>query len=360
MAFDAFWLVLASLLAVPLSWCLPRRFAMDAVAVFSVAALAAVSWRSALWLLGSSALTVGALAWARHVSRPGLIHAACAVVLTLGLLLPREFRGWELAGVAYFTLRNLHVLLEGWMGRGQRPGLREMWRYQCFLPVLLVGPIHRLAPFQRELNIRRFDWRELALGAERALLGLAMATILGTSLLMPLQGAMVARWGGEGHFWAGWALSALQWVQLYAVFAGLSGFAVGVSRMMGIRMEENFDRPFQSTSLLDFWQRWHISLSTWCRDHVFHPVSAATRQPVLGLAAAMLVIGLWHETSFYYVLWSAWQVLGIVLNRLLIGWAQRPGLSWPEPVRAWLAPVCVLAYLSLARPVILALLQSGS
>jgi alginate O-acetyltransferase complex protein AlgI len=351
------WLVLASLCAVPLSWLLPRRWAMDGVAAFSVLALAAVSWPSAMWLLLSSAMTVGALRLAAQVRRPGWVHAGCAAVLVCGFVLPRERPGWEMAGAAYFTLRNLHVLLDGWMGRTQGPGLREMWRYQCFLPVLAVGPIHRLASFSRELAIRRLAPADLAQGAERALLGLAMATILGSSLMQPWLRAWGPKAEGPDAFWWVWALSAAQWIQLYLVFAGLSGFAVGVSRMMGIRLEENFDRPFLSRSLLDFWQRWHISLSSWCRDYVFQPVSVATRSPFWGLMAAMLVIGLWHEASVYYVLWSAWQVIGMVLNRQLVAWSSRRGWRLHARWQACLAPVCVLGWLSLARPVLQALIR---
>jgi alginate O-acetyltransferase complex protein AlgI len=279
--------------------------------------------------------------------------AAWSTVLLAGLLIPRERPSWELVGAAYYTLRNLHVLLDGWMERDRLPTLREMLRYQFFLPVLVVGPIHRLPNFRRALNQRRLNHTDLALGAERALLGLAQVTIVGTVLMQPVQ-----RWAARGveGFWEYWLLSAVEWVQLYFVFAGLSSFAVGASRMMGLTIEENFDRPFAARSLLDFWTRWHISLSRWCRDYVFQPVTAALRSPLAGLAAAMLAIGLWHETSAYYVLWGLWQVVGIVLNRVVLVQAERHGLVLPSWLGAILAPVLLLAWLSLARPVIQMLL----
>jgi alginate O-acetyltransferase complex protein AlgI len=276
-------------------------------------------------------------------------------VLLAGLLAPREWPAWQLLGAAYFTLRNLHVLLDGWMSGSQGPGLRAMLQYQFFLPVLVAGPIHRFPNFRRALSYRRFDRTEIAAGAERALLGLAQATILGVALMGRTPVVLGAP--GQG-FWSDWALSAAGWIQLYFVFAGLSSFAVGVSRMMGIAIEENFNNPFASRSLLEFWTRWHMSLSFWARDYVFQPVSAATRQPIVGLAAAMLVIGIWHETSIYYVLWSGWQVTGVVLNRLLSAWADRRGFHLSDRLRSLMGPLAVLGWLSLAQPLIATTLSS--
>jgi D-alanyl-lipoteichoic acid acyltransferase DltB (MBOAT superfamily) len=151
-----------------------------------------------------------------------------------------------------------------------------------------------------------------------------------------------------------WGYSAREWIWLYFVFAGYSSIALGISMMIGLRLEENFNRPWAARNLIDFWMRWHMSLTQWCRDYVFRPVAAITRSPIAGLCAAMLVIGLWHEFSAYYVLWATWQVLGILLTRLadrLFGFERMP-----RAVGTVLGPISVLAWLSLARPVLARLL----
>jgi alginate O-acetyltransferase complex protein AlgI len=261
--------------------------------------------------------------------------------------------------MAYATLRNLHVLAEVWMRHLRAPRLRAMLRYQLFVPVMIVGPINLMPSFERELALRRFHREDLAVGAERALIGLAMATVLISKGVLAIGFWAVALSYHLPPFAAEWLLSAVDWVRIYCVFAGLSSFAIGVARMMGIRIAENFDRPFVSRSLMEFWTRWHISLSNWCRDYVFRPLTAATRQPVLGLAAAMVAIGLWHDTSFYYIAWGLWQAAGIALNRMLIGQARRLRMTVPSRMAAVLGPLAVFAWLSLARPVVHLLARHG-
>lgn len=352
-------LCLGALCCVPIIWVVPRAYAPDAVALFTALVLSSMSLPSAAWLVGSACLTHGALRLSRRIRRPGAVLAPVGLILVAVFLVGRERPAWQLVGMAYVTLRNLHLLVEGWMGSDELPAnLREMLRYHLFLPVLGVGPIHRFPSFRRSLRTRRFEPSELARGAERALFGMATATVLGTAVMAKAQAQLLPLLSSLPAFWADFAASVLDWVQLYLVFAGLSGFAIGAALMMGLRVEENFNRPFAATSLLDFWSRWHISLTTWCRDYVFQPVTAATRRPLIGLTAAMVVVGLWHETSVYYLLWSAWQVLGIVLNRLAIRLMDRRGLSVPVPVLRLAAPVLILGWLALARPAITRFLEA--
>jgi alginate O-acetyltransferase complex protein AlgI len=353
MAAETLFLLVAALLAVPLCWLLPTRLRDDGISIYTILVIAILSFPTAVWLVVSSTLTIFTLSRSARSPRPNALYAGAAVILVAGLLIPRDLEQWQLVGAAYFTLRNLHVLLDGWMGRNIiTPSLRQMMHYQFFLPLVAVGPIHRMPTFLRSLRMRRLHGASLAAGAERALLGLAMASILGAGLMGSVEYRAAAALTEAPLFIRDWAGSALDWVQLYFVFAGLSSFAIGLSLMMGIKIEENFNRPLQSRDLLDFWTRWHMSLSLWCRDYVFQPVTAATRRPFLGLAAAMLAIGLWHETSAYYVMWSAWQILGIALNRLLISSMISRGLALPGFAAKILSPFAILAWLSIAKPVI--------
>ena len=214
---------------------------------------------------------------------------------------------------------------------------------------MVVGPIHRFQNFERQATRRRWDAADFFSGAERLLIGAFMAYVLARlvsgeargldQLLMPC-GSFITSWGG----------SALSWVVLYFSFAGMTAMALGIALMMGIRLEENFDAPWRAGSLLEFWKRWHMTLSNWVLDYVFRPILAITRSPLAGLVAAMLAIGLWHEFSLYYVLWSGWQVAGVVLTRLAGRYA--PGMRLRGMARAIVAPVAILGWLSLARPVI--------
>jgi alginate O-acetyltransferase complex protein AlgI len=154
-----------------------------------------------------------------------------------------------------------------------------------------------------------------------------------------------------------WLASAIDWLYIYATFAGLTGIALGFCLMMGLRLEENFNRPWLARDLVQFWTRWHMTLSHWCRDYVYQPVAMWLKSPLIGIFCAMLVLGLWHGTSWYYVLWGPYQAIGIALSH---GYARsndplRLG-RLPEAVKAMLAPLAILAWVSSARPVIAAII----
>ena len=184
----------------------------------------------------------------------------------------------------------------------------------------------------------------VGLGFERVLLGLILYYVIsGTGMSM-----MIATAGNHlsalPRFLELWGMSALSWVHLFFAFAGSSHIALGISLMSGLVLEENFNRPWMARNLLDFWTRWHMTLTRWVQDYVYQPVVGLTRKPVIGLLLAMLVIGLWHAFSLYYVLWAVWQSLGIVLSRQL-------KVRLPDGRFAQIGgPLAVLAWLSAARP----------
>lgn len=350
-------MLLASLALVPITRLVPAGRFADVVAGVSACAIFALSPLSALWLVASSTIIWAAMIVGDRSGRRDLVTALCTVVLVLALLLSRTESMFLWVGAAYFTLRNLHLLFDWWMGRLENPGLPRIQRYQLFLPVIVAGPIHRFQNFERQLARRRVDNSELASGAERVLLGLAQALLLGNWLVKIIDRLVEQSGYPANPFMAQWCASILDWAALYFIFAGFSSIALGLSLMLGLRLEENFNRPYLARNLIDFWSRWHITLSQWCRDYVFQPVTAVTRSPVLGVFAAMVAIGVWHEVSVYYLVWSGWQALGLILTRLTQKLLSRPGTpKLPDSLFRFLGPLVVLGWLSLARPVITLLL----
>ena len=203
---------------------------------------------------------------------------------------------WAIVGIAYSTLRHIHVLIEYYLRRIPTPTLRDYARYHLLLPVMLAGPIHRLPHFQRQCERRRWSAEEFFSGAERALFGLAMVVVLGEYIGDKVQAAL----GSIGNNFVGqWLLSAIDWFQLYFRFAGLTSIALGLCLMIGLTLEENFNQPWRARNLVEFWTRWHMTLSLWCRDYVFFPVAAYFRSALIGIFCAMLVMGLWHQFSLF-------------------------------------------------------------
>jgi alginate O-acetyltransferase complex protein AlgI len=344
---EALILILGALAGVLLVWIVPARVAWDGLAAWTALVLVLLSPMSAAWLVAAAVGTPLAMAVGDRAGHRGAVTLAWTAALVTALFAARGWSGAFRIGGAYFTLRNLHVLFDWWIGRLANPGIRRHLRYQLVLPLLLVGPIHRLQHFERQCDRRRWETADFFAGAERALFGAAMAVVLGNWACRHLEAglaSMTTRWPA---FWRDWLASAADWVQIYFTFAGFSAVALGLTLMMGLRLEENFDRPWAAGNLIEFWTRWHMTLTRWCRDYVFQLVAAVSRSPLLGLAAAMTAMGLWHEASAYYVLWSVWQVAGIVATRLarngMLGWVPPP---LPPEASA------VLGWLSLARPVL--------
>jgi alginate O-acetyltransferase complex protein AlgI len=265
------------------------------------------------------------------------------------LLAARELEGFLWIGGAYFTLRHLHVMIDWWRESIDRPTLRQYLHYHLFLPVIMAGPIHRIQNFRRQTERRRWDPAAFCCGAERLLLGAGQYVVVAGWLLEKVKALILAGWPGPGGFGHEWLLSVFFWVQLYLSFSALTSIALGLALMMGLKLEENFDRPWAAPDLVAFWTRWHMTLSHWCRDYVFRSVAALTRLPVVGLVAAMLAMGLWHDSSLYYVLWAMWQSLGIVVTRL---WLRHVPVDLPRSVARVAGPAFVLVWLTLTRPVI--------
>jgi len=106
-------------------------------------------------------------------------------------------------------------------------------------------------------------------------------------------------------------------INLYFQFSGYSDVAIGFALILGFRIIENFNYPFLAVNISDFWRRWHISLSDWCRDYVYIPVAAVTRNGYVGVIVSFLVLGLWHAISFQYLVWGLYHGGGIAIWQLV-------------------------------------------
>ena len=344
-------LILLALVSVPIVWIFPKRWGPDAVSVWSLIVIIAVAPISALWLLIGSLLTPLVLRLADRAGSRDFIAIIWLVILLGAFVAARLTPGFIWLGGVYFTLRLLHVVGDWWTGVLKPPSIRDHLRYQFFLPVLIAGPINRFERFERELTRRRWELERFLSGAERSLFGFIMAYVGGWWFVGKLSRKVELLTSGLPLFLREWALSVIDWIQLYGVFAGLTSVSLGISLMCGLRLEENFNRPWASRNLIDFWQRWHITLSSWALDYVYRPVAALSRNAIAGVVAAMLAIGLWHAFSFYYVLWAVWQASGILITRYLLSMrANMP--SCPPLLANTLGPIGVLTWLSLAKPVI--------
>lgn len=221
-------------------------------------------------------------------------------------------------GLSYYTFRCIHVIVE--RVKGHQPPLppQDVLAYLFFLPTLVVGPIHRIDDYRRDLARQRFDTRMISEGAERILYGYAKVAILSNWLTEGVFGSYI---DGQSGAWAAYLDIVRGGLNLYFQFSGFSDIAIGFARLLGFRVLENFSWPYFQTNISAFWRSWHISLSQWCRQNINDVIVSMTRSPTLGAYATMLVIGLWHEVSVRFILWGLYHATGIFI------WQQTRGIG---------------------------------
>lgn len=248
-------------------------------------------------------------------------------------------------GLAYFALRALHYCIEGWKGTLPAHTFRDYLNYLIFLPTLMTGPIHRLQEFQHGLRRRRWDPVLFSLGCERVLYGYVKIVFLANYLVSAKLVGVIAALPKTSPLGA-WLDCLRYGLNLYWQFSGYSDVAIGFALLLGIRISENFNFPFLARNINDFWNRWHVSLTSWCRDYLYLPVLAVGRRPWVAVLASMLALGLWHELSIRYVLWGLYHGTGIALWQ---GFQRLKGnRSFPQgsPASRLMAPLAILVTLN--------------
>ncbi len=229
-------------------------------------------------------------------------------------------------GLSYYVLRVLHYAIEKYKGAIPAHGFSAIAQYLFFLPTFHMGPIHRFHAFDRDLKRKRWDSFMFAEGLERLMLGyFKMAFFAGFIANKLLNELILDVAPAGGHFYA--YLQAVQnFANTYFMFAGGSDIAIGFGMLLGFRVMENFNFPLFARNISDFWARWHISLTSWCRDYIYMGTIALSRSPALASVAAMIGMGLWHEFSWRYLLWGFYQGSGILI------WQRFQGVKKHLPV----------------------------
>jgi alginate O-acetyltransferase complex protein AlgI len=239
-------------------------------------------------------------------------------------------------GVSFWTFEAMSYLLELYREEELDPTLLEFCLYMSFWPTVLQGPICRMSSmlpqFRQEWAVNKDDLqtgvRRVAIGILMAALGILMAGGLHTGAgVDALFDNTSARWSGIDV----WFLIIGYGFQLFFSFCGWSHLMIGAARLFGLQLHENFNRPYLSTTISEFWTRWHMSLSFWIRDFLFLPLATARRAVWwrnLSLVIAMFVFGLWHGGTLLYMMWGTYHGILMVVHRQWQEFRKRVGFEW--------------------------------
>ena len=308
------------------------------LAGLSVAFYAGNGVAHTLLLLGSIAVNYGL---GQHLATHGRSRwLAVGVAGNLALLGWFKYAGFATAalpiGISFYTFTQIAWLVDAAAGRAGRTGPRDYLLFVTWFPHLVAGPLlHHGAtvPQFRDPAMVRFTHQGIATGAMLFLTGLFKKVVLADSVAPVADGLFAA--GQPAGAFAAWAGVVAYTLQIYFDFSGYSDMALGLSRLFNVRLPVNFDSPYQARSIVDFWRRWHISLSSFLRDYVYIPLGGnrlGRRRRYANLLATMLLAGLWHGAGWTFVAWGAWHGVLLVGNHL---WSERfpgpprfPGLAW--------------------------------
>jgi alginate O-acetyltransferase complex protein AlgI len=239
-------------------------------------------------------------------------------------------------GISFYVFQAISYLVD--VARRDTPPAPSFVAFGAFValfPQLIAGPILRYKDVAGQFAARRHSAAGFSAGAQRFMIGFSKKVLLADGVAPLADAAFAANEPGLLLAWLGvFAYTA----QLYFDFSGYSDMAIGLGRMMGFRFLENFDRPYLSASITEFWRRWHISLSNWLRDYLYIPLGGNRRgasRTYANLAITMLLGGLWHGASWTFVLWGAWHGLFLIAERAA-GVRSRPPARRPHRVAATL------------------------
>ena len=224
-------------------------------------------------------------------------------------------------GISFYTFQIISYTVDVWRGdcAAQRNYI-NFGAYVTLFPQLIAGPIVRYTDIDAELTSRRERVEDFAAGILRFIVGLAKKVLIGDALA---TGYAYFRDGMtvEPTVTGAWMVVILYSLHLYYDFSGYSDMAIGLGRMFGFHFPENFNYPYISRSITEFWRRWHISLSSWFREYVYIPLGGnrvGTFKRYRNLAVVWLLTGFWHGADWNFVLWGVYFALILILERAFL------------------------------------------
>ena len=256
------------------------------------------------------------------------------------------FLGFALPlGISFYSFQQISYLVDQYRRDAGQPGPLAYLSYVMFFPQLVAGPIVYYRNFFPNLKNRffgRFSWERLWTGCVLFSFGLAKKVMLADVLARYADRAFDAvQAGAVLDPYAAWLGALAYSVQIYFDFSGYSDMALGVGCMFGIRLPINFDSPYQARSVIAFWRRWHISLSSFVKNYLYIPLGGSlegTRAKYFNLFSVMLLVGLWHGAGYTFIAWGLIHGILLIINHLWRAFAPRlrPGMANKPPLFALL------------------------
>lgn len=295
-----------------------------------------------LVLIVSAALAawLGGICMCRFPRRKKLFFVCTVILLTANLAVfkylnflvrtAEELTGFQLGlneialpiGISFYTFQILSYVIDLYRGEiALQKNPLKLLLYVTLFPQLIAGPIVRYKTVETELSMRNENLSLAASGCRRFIAGLAKKVIIADSVGRVAK-IVYSSSAGEYGTLIYWLAALAYTFQIYYDFSGYSDMAIGLGRIFGFHFQENFDYPYASLSVTEFWRRWHISLSRWFRDYIYIPLGGSRTTRLKWLRNIVVVwglTGLWHGADWNFILWGLYFAALLILEKLILG-----------------------------------------
>tara|TARA_R110001583_G_scaffold82491_1_gene218778 strand:- start:16802 stop:18211 length:1410 start_codon:yes stop_codon:yes gene_type:complete len=225
-------------------------------------------------------------------------------------------------GISFFTFQGLSYLIDVYYEKVKpQKNLISLGLYISMFPQLIAGPIVRYIDVEKQIrSAKSFQWHKFSIGIERFIIGLFKKVIVANQMAFIADYVFNSQTElGMASYWFGIICYTFQ---IYFDFSGYSDMAIGLGKMFGYDFLENFNLPYISRSIQEFWRRWHISLSSWFRDYLYIPLGGNRKgafRTYINLVVVFFVTGLWHGASWNFIVWGLYHGFFLILERLFLG-----------------------------------------
>lgn len=225
-------------------------------------------------------------------------------------------------GISFYTFQAMSYLID--VFRGECKAQKDIYKlalYICLFPQLIAGPIVKYHDVAEQIDSRNVDFEKVNMGVKRFIIGLSKKMLIANTMGAVADKIFVQAPDTFSPIVA-WIGSFAYSLQLFYDFSGYSDMAIGLGLIFGFKFMENFNYPYISKSITEFWRRWHISLSTWFKQYLYIPLGGnkiSKNRTYINLAIVFFLTGLWHGASWNFIFWGLWNGFFIILEKMT-GW----------------------------------------
>lgn len=223
-------------------------------------------------------------------------------------------------GISFYTFQAISYVIDVYRGECKvQKDIYKLALFICLFPQLIAGPIVKYHDIAEQIDSREVNFEKVDLGVKRFIIGLSKKMLIANTLGAVADKIFVQNPHNFSHLIA-WLGSIAYTFQLYFDFSGYSDMAIGLGLIFGFKFMENFNYPYISKSITEFWRRWHISLSTWFKQYVYISLGgnrSGKLKTIRNLGIVFLLTGIWHGAEWTFVIWGIWHVFFIIIEKLL-------------------------------------------